>query len=62
VALFLVSRVMRELPASIAYPLWAGGGTAGVALLGERTNPSKLAGIVLVVAGMVLLNLAAPGA
>ena len=29
IALFLVSRVMRQLPVSIAYPVWAGGGTAG---------------------------------
>jgi len=34
VALYLVSRVMKTLPVSIAYPVWAGGGTAGVALIG----------------------------
>jgi small multidrug resistance pump len=61
-ALFLVSRVMRSLPVSIAYPVWAGGGTAGVALLGvvalgEPITVSKLLGVVLVMAGVVLVNL-----
>jgi small multidrug resistance pump len=61
VALFLVSRVMRELPVSIAYPLWAGGGTAGVAALGmtalgEPATALRLAGIVCVLVGVVLVN------
>jgi small multidrug resistance pump len=66
-AFYLVSLALVDLPVSIVYPVWAGGGTASVALLGvawlgERGNASKLAGIALVVVGMVLLNLAAPGA
>lgn len=61
VALFLVSRVMRELPVSIAYPLWAGGGTAGVAALGmaalgEPATALRLAGIGCVLVGVVLVN------
>ncbi|MGR8921421.1 MAG: DMT family transporter [Gammaproteobacteria bacterium] len=61
VALFLVSRVMRELPVSIAYPIWAGGGTAGVALigillLGEALTPPKAVGIALIMVGVVLIN------
>jgi small multidrug resistance pump len=52
---------------SIVYPVWAGGGTAGVALvgmaaLGERGGLLKVSGIALVVAGIVLLNVAAGGA
>jgi small multidrug resistance pump len=66
-AFYLVSLALVDLPVSVVYPVWAGGGTAAVALLGvaglgERANPAKLAGIALVVIGMVLLNLAAPGA
>jgi len=66
-AFYLVSRALLDLPVSIVYPVWAGGGTASVALLGmawlgERANPAKLIGIAFVVLGMVLLNLAAPGA
>ena len=52
---------------SLVYPVWAGGGTASVALIGviwlrERANPAKLVGIGLVVAGIVVLNLASGGA
>ena len=61
VALFLVSKVMKHLPVSIAYPVWAGGGTAGVALigilaLGESLSAIKAAGIVLIMLGVVLVN------
>jgi small multidrug resistance pump len=60
-ALFLVSRVMKSLPVSIAYPIWAGGGTAGVALFGtliygESLNAWAVLGVVLVIAGVVVLN------
>jgi len=62
IALYLVSRVMKELPVSIAYPIWAGGGTAGVALvgiaaLGEPLTTMKAAGILLVMVGVVLVNI-----
>lgn len=61
-ALYLVSQVMKVLPVSIAYPVWAGGGTAGVALigvlaLGEELNASKALGLVLVLAGVVIVNI-----
>jgi small multidrug resistance pump len=60
-ALYLVSRVMRVLPVSIAYPVWAGGGTAGVALLGmgvlgEPITPMRVGAIACVVLGVVLIN------
>jgi len=60
-ALYLVSHVMKRLPVSIAYPIWAGGGTAGVALLGvvvlgESMTLSTLAGIVLVFFGVIVIN------
>lgn len=61
VALFLVSNVMKHLPVSIAYPVWAGGGTAGVALigilaLGEPLSAIKAVGVVLIMLGVVLVN------
>jgi len=60
-ALYLVSHVMKSLPVSIAYPIWAGGGTAGVALLGvlvldENMNLLKFTGIVLVFIGVIMIN------
>ncbi len=61
-ALYLVSHVMKELPVSIAYPIWAGGGTAGVAVigilaLGEGLTPFKALGIGLVMIGVILVNI-----
>jgi len=61
-ALYLVSHVMKRLPVSVTYPIWAGGGTAGVAALGvlaphEKARVWKSLGVVMVVAGIVLLNM-----
>ena len=61
VALYLVSHVMKSLPVSVAYPVWAGSGTAGVALLGmfvlgEGMDTLKIIGVMLVIAGVVLIN------
>lgn len=61
-ALYLVSHVMKVLPVSIAYPIWAGGGTCGVALIGilaldEALTPLKAAGIGLIMTGVVLVNM-----
>jgi small multidrug resistance pump len=61
-ALHLVSRVMKRLPVSVAYPVWAGGGTAGVALigvlaLGEEFSAAKALGVVLVVVGVIVVNM-----
>ena len=60
-AFYLVSLAMVHLPISTVYPIWAGGGTAGVALVGilllkERPNALKLIGVALVVTGIVILN------
>lgn len=61
IALYLVSRVMKVLPVSVAYPVWAGGGTVGVALIGviilqENLNFAKAMGIGLVAIGVVIIN------
>ncbi len=61
VALYLVSHVMKNLPVSVAYPIWAGGGTAGVALLGviifdESMDIFKALGIALVIIGVITIN------
>ena len=59
-ALMLV--VLRRIEVSVAYAIWAGVGTAvialvGVAFLGEPANVVKGASIALVIAGVVGLNL-----
>jgi len=62
-AFYLISLALLKLPVSSVYPVWAGGGTAGVALLGiiilkEQKNVWKLMGITMVVTGIVILNIA----
>ena len=62
-AFYVVSLSLVHLPVSSVYPVWAGGGTAGVALIGilvlkERIDIWKGIGIALVVAGIVTLNAA----
>lgn len=66
-AFYLISLVLQSLPVSIVYPIWAGAGAAGVALLGvlalrERANITMGVGIALVIAGIIVLNLASGGA
>ncbi|GHH73819.1 QacE family quaternary ammonium compound efflux SMR transporter [Streptomyces sulfonofaciens] len=61
VAFYLLARTLKTVEMGTAYAIWAGIGTAaiasiGMAFLGEAVNAAKLAGIVLVIAGVVLLN------
>lgn len=61
-AFYLISLSLVHLPVSTVYPVWAGGGTAGVALVGilmlkEQASALKGLGVVLVVAGIVALNI-----
>jgi small multidrug resistance pump len=60
-SIWLLTLVVREIPVSIAYAVWSGLGTAaitvvGVLLLDEGLDVLKVAGIALVIAGVVLLN------
>ncbi|WP_323042793.1 quaternary ammonium compound efflux SMR transporter SugE [Gemmobacter sp.] len=60
---WLLSHAMKSLPAGTAYAVWTGIGALGVAvfgmiLLGEGATPLRLAGIGLIVAGIVALKLA----
>ena len=48
IALFLVSRVMKALPVSIAYPVWAGVALLGLLLFGESVTALKLVGVGIV--------------
>jgi small multidrug resistance pump len=61
-SLWLTALALRELEISLAYAVWAGVGTAAVAIigmaaLGETVNGLKLASIALVIGGVVGLNL-----
>lgn len=61
-SIWLLSIVVRTLPVSVAYAVWAGGGTAMVAVvgllfLGESLTAAKLAFLSMIIVGVVGLNL-----
>lgn len=60
---FLLGRALQALPVGTAYAVWTGIGAIGTVLMGaflfgESLNPVRLAGIALVLAGIVALKLA----
>jgi quaternary ammonium compound-resistance protein SugE len=60
---FLLGRALQVLEIGVAYTAWTGIGaigtlTMGVLLFGEALNLPKIAGIVLVLTGIVTLKLA----
>ena len=62
IAIWLLALIVQRLPVSVTYAVWAGVGTAaiaviGVLFLGESWDAAKVIGIALIVAGVVLLNL-----
>ncbi|MFF8502363.1 DMT family transporter [Streptomyces anulatus] len=62
IAFTLLAQTLKTLSVGTAYAIWAGVGTAAVALigilfLGESGGLVKIAGIALIVAGVVVLNL-----
>jgi small multidrug resistance pump len=62
VSLWLLAVVIRNIPVSMAYATWSGLGTAGIAVVGvfflqERLDPAKVAGIVMIIVGVAVLNL-----
>lgn len=61
-AFSLLAQTLKTMSMGTAYAIWAGIGTAAVAVIGmlfmgESGNLVKVAGIVLVIAGVVVLNL-----
>ncbi len=61
-AFALLAQTLKTLSIGTAYAIWAGTGTAAVAAIGmiwmgESASLVKLAGIALVIAGVVVLNL-----
>ncbi|WP_093801414.1 multidrug efflux SMR transporter [Streptomyces sp. Wb2n-11] len=61
-AFTLLAQTLKTMSVGTAYAIWAGAGTAAVAaigtfFLGESANTVELAGIALVIVGVVLLNL-----
>lgn len=66
-SIWLLTVVVKQMDVSIAYAIWSGVGTAAIAIvgylwLGESFSVAKVAGIALIVAGVVLVNLQTVGA
>lgn len=62
VSFALVAQVVQRMPVGVVYAIWSGVGTAavaaiGVTFLGESMSPVMTAGLVLVIAGVLMLNL-----
>jgi small multidrug resistance pump len=58
---WLLSLVLRDIPVGTTYAIWAGAGTAaiaviGMALLGEPATALKVASIALIILGVIGLN------
>jgi small multidrug resistance pump len=61
-SIWLLTVVVEEIPVSVAYAVWAGLGTAGVAVAGvvfldEPLDVVKACALTLIIAGVVMLNL-----
>ena len=66
VSIVLLGFALKTLPVGTGYAVWTGIGAVGTAvmgilLLGESTEPMRLASIGLIVAGIVGLKLTKPG-
>ncbi len=62
-SIWLLTLVVKEMPVSVAYAVWAGAGTAlvavvGLLFLGEHLSWVKAVSLAMIVAGVVGLNLA----
>jgi small multidrug resistance pump len=58
---YLLSQVLKVVPVGIAYAIWAGVGmvlitAVSVVLFNQRLDAAAVAGIVLIMAGVVVLN------
>lgn len=62
ISFILLARALKTFEVGVAYAVWSGIGTAliaaiGMFFLGEAVTAYKIAGVVLVIAGVVVLNL-----
>lgn len=61
-AFWLLALTLRSIPVGVAYAIWSGLGTvlialAGWWLYGQRLDAAALAGMTLIVAGVLVMNL-----
>ena len=60
-AFFLLSLTLRTIPVGVAYAIWSGAGIVLVSLAawlvyGQRLQTGEIAGIALILAGVIVLN------
>ncbi|WP_432588807.1 multidrug efflux SMR transporter [Streptomyces sp. HD1123-B1] len=61
IAFALLAQTLKTVSVGTAYAIWAGAGTAviaviGMVFLGEAATAAKIVGVLLVIAGVVVLN------
>lgn len=61
-SVWLLTVVVKDMPVSVAYAVWSGLGTAGIAVVGvlvldEPLDVVKVAALAMIIAGVVVLNL-----
>jgi small multidrug resistance pump len=61
-AFYFLSLTLKTLPVGVAYAVWSGVGTALIVLvgwlfMGQRLDIAGMAGVLLIVLGVVVLNL-----
>lgn len=64
-SVLLLGQATKTLPVGTAYAVWTGLGAAGTAVLaivihGESRDLGRLAGIAVIIAGVILLKLVSP--
>lgn len=62
IAFMLLALTLKTVSMGTAYAIWAGAGTAviaaiGMVFFGEAVTAAKVIGVLLVIAGVVVLNL-----
>ncbi|GGZ33454.1 DMT family transporter [Streptomyces poonensis] len=62
VSFYLLAQALKSMSIGTAYAIWSGVGTAtiaviGLVLFGEGLTAAKVAGIALIILGVVVLNL-----
>ena len=61
-AFYFLSKVLDQIPISIAYAIWSGAGVALVGIvgwlwLGQKLDTGALVGIGLIIAGVLVINI-----
>ena len=65
-AFFFLSLSLKTIPLNLAYAIWSGLGTVATVIISiliwqEKVNVASIAGIALIIIGVIVLNLYGPG-